>query len=275
VATLLGGGLGNGVVSAGIALVGSLVLGGFFDVTTGTQLLELARPNHPLLQFVLRQAPGTYQHSLQVSNLAEQAAERLGADAMLTRVGALYHDCGKALHPEHFIENQAEGDNIHDRLTPEESAHLIIDHVTNGLVLARRHRLPRRVTAFVAEHHGTMLTIYQYRRAVEAAGGDASAVDESLFRYPGPRPQSVETALMLLADGVESKVRADRPATVDDIDRLVKKMIDERLALGQLDDCPLTMKDLQVVRESFVATLKGVFHSRLKYPEEKRAVRPD
>jgi hypothetical protein len=255
--------------------VGALVLGGFFDVTTGVQLLELARPNHPLLQFILRQAPGTYQHSLQVANLAEQAAERLGANPMLTRVGALYHDCGKALYPENFIENQADGDNIHDRLEPLESAQLIIQHVADGLALARRYRLPRRVAAFIAEHHGTMLTIYQYRRAVEAAGGDEAAVNEADYRYPGPRPQSVETALLLLADGCEAKMRADRPRTEEDVDRLVKQVIDQRLALGQLDDCPLTMQDLQAVRESFVATLKGAFHGRLQYPEEKRAARPD
>jgi putative nucleotidyltransferase with HDIG domain len=274
-ATLLVAALANGVASAGIALLGSLVFGGFFDVTTGVQLLELARPNHPLLQFVLRQAPGTYQHSLQVANLAEQAAERLGANPMLTRVGALYHDSGKAQHPQYFVENQIESENIHDRLDPGTSAAAIIRHVADGMEMARRYRLPRRVAAFVVEHHGTLRANYQYQRALKEAGGDASKVSDTSFKYPGPRPQSVETALLMLADGCEAKIRSDRPHTVEDIDRIVKKVIDDRVSQGQLDDCPLTLRDLQVVRESFVATLKGMFHARLQYPEEEKPAQAD
>jgi cyclic-di-AMP phosphodiesterase PgpH len=245
-------------------------LGNVFDITTSLQLIELSRPDHPLLQFVLREAPGTYQHSLQVSNLAEQAGERICANTLLIRVGALYHDIGKALHPQYFIENQlSSAANVHNSLDPYTSAGIILGHVNDGLELARRHRLPTRIRAFIAEHHGTLKTFFQYKRALEAAGNDPSLVDEGRFFYPGPRPQSKETALLMLADGCEAKTRADHPANEDDLDRIVKAVIDDRLARGQLDDTDLTVRDLQAVRASFVTTLKGMFHSRLRYPEEK------
>ncbi len=259
----------NGGVSASLTLVGFFLLGGLFDITTSLQLIELARPDHPLLQFILRNAPGTYQHSLQVANLAEQAAERIGANAMLIRVGALYHDCGKALHPQYFVENQLDGVNVHEALDPYASAEIIIGHVLDGLTMARRHRLPSRVRAFVNEHHGTLKTAFQYKRALEAAGNDPAKVDEAKFQYPGPRPQSKETALMMLADGCEAKARSDRPRTEEDLQRIIKAVVDDRVARGQLDDTGLTMRDLQLIRESFVNTLKGMFHPRLEYPEEK------
>jgi putative nucleotidyltransferase with HDIG domain len=268
-AQLLTASILNGGVSASLTLVGFFLLGSLFDITTSLQLIELARPDHPLLQFILRNAPGTYQHSLQVANLAEQAAERVGANAMLIRVGALYHDCGKALHPQYFVENQLDGVNIHETLDPYASAEIIIGHIHDGMAMVRRHRLPSRIRAFVNEHHGTLKTSFQYKRALEAAGGDPAKVDESKFRYPGPRPQSKETALMMLADGCEAKARSDRPRTVEDIDRIVKAVIDDRVAKGQLDDTRLTLRDLQLIRESFVNTLKGMFHPRLQYPEEK------
>ena len=263
----------NGAVSASLTLAGFFILGGLFDVTTSLQLIELTRPDHPLLRFILRNAPGTYQHSLQIANLAEQAAERIGANAMLTRVGALYHDAGKALHPQFYVENQLDSTgNVHELLEPAESARIIIGHVRDGLEMARRHRLPSAVRAFIAEHHGTLRTMYQYKRAVANAGGDASQVDIGQFTYPGPRPQSKETALVMLADGCEAKARADRPKVEADVDRLVKGIMDDRLANGQLDDTDLTLHDLQAIRESFVTTLKGIFHPRLEYPEERPAV---
>lgn len=273
-ATLVGAGLANGILSTSLTLVGFFILGSLFDLTTTLQLSELTRPNHPLLQRMLRQAPGSYQHSLQVANLAEQAAERIGANAMLVRVGALYHDIGKAQRPQFYVENQLDGSNIHARLDPATSAEMIIGHVKDGLDMARQHRLPSRVRAFIPEHHGTLLTRYQYTQAVQNAGGDASQVDEGAFRYPGPRPQSRETALLMLADGCEAKVRADRPTTVEEIDRIVKQVIDSRVAQGQLDDCHLTLRDLQTVRESFVSTLKGMLHARLQYPEETQPAHP-
>src|SRR5258708_1459065 len=208
---LLGAALVNGALSASLTLVGFFALGSVFDITTSLQLIELSRPDHPLLRYILRSAPGTYQHSLQVSNLAEQAAERIGANAMLTRIGALYHDAGKALHPEFFVENQLDGNNIHDSLEAEESAGIIINHIRDGLEMARRHRLPSQVRAFIPEHHGTLRTMFQYKRAVQAAGGDPAQVDPALYTYPGPRPQSKETALLMLADGSEAWLRFERP----------------------------------------------------------------
>ena len=269
-AQLLAAGLLNGAVSASLTLAGFFILGALFDITTSLQLIELARADHPLLLYILRSAPGTYQHSLQVSNLAEQAAERIGANAMLTRVGALYHDAGKTLHPQFFVENQLDGNNIHDSLEPAESARIIINHISDGLDMARRHRLPSSVRAFIPEHHGTLRTMYQYTRALQAAGGDAAQVDASQFTYPGPRPQSKETALLMLADGCEARARAERPKTEADLDRVVKAVIDDRLANGQLDDTDLTLHDLQLIRESFVSTLKGVFHPRIEYPSSAK-----
>ena len=269
---LLAAGLINGAISASITLAGFFILGGLFDITTSLQLIELARPDHPLLRYILRNAPGTYQHSLQVSNLAEQAAERIGANAMLTRVGALYHDAGKTLHPQFFVENQLDGNNIHDSLAPEESARIIINHIPDGLDMARRHRLPSSVRAFIPEHHGTLRTMYQYTRALQAAGGDPAGVDANQFTYPGPRPQSKETALLMLADGCEASARAQRPKDEADIDHIVRSVIEARLASGQLDDTDLSLRDLQLIRELFVSTLKGVFHPRIEYPASQKPV---
>ncbi|MBM4422884.1 MAG: HDIG domain-containing protein [Chloroflexi bacterium] len=269
IATLLAASLINGVLSAALTLVGFFVLGNIFDICTSIQLIELARPNHPLLQFLLRQAPGTYQHSLQVANLAEQAAERIGADAALIRVGALFHDVGKAIHPEYYVENQIEGQNPHDGLLPEVSAQVIIEHVPNGLRMAAKHRLPSVIRDCIAQHHGTNLTYFQYQRAVGAVGGDESKVDKSKFRYPGPKPQTRETALLMLADGCEAKSRSDRPRTKEELEKIVKYIIDRSVAATQLDECSLTLHDLKLIRESFNETLKGFFHSRIVYPEEK------
>lgn len=267
VAQLTAASMINGGISAVLPLLTFFILGGVFDVTTSLQLVELARPDHPLLRLILRNTPGTYQHSLQVANLAEQATERIGGNVMLIRVGALYHDAGKALHPQYFIENQLDQSNIHDELEPAVSAHVIIRHVTDGLELARKHRLPSRIKDFIAEHHGTLMTVYQYKRAVEAVGGEAGKIDKGKFQYPGPRPRSRETAILMLADGCEAKTRSDRPRTEEDIDRIVKGLIEDRLSQGQLNDCDLTLHDLQEIRASFVNTLRGIFHPRVQYPE--------
>jgi putative nucleotidyltransferase with HDIG domain len=230
-------------------------------------LVELSRPDHPLLRYILLNAPGTYQHSLQVANLAEQAAEQIGANPLLTRVGALYHDCGKALNPQYFIENQIpDMPNLHDALTPEASARVIIDHVTRGEEMARRHRLPKAIIAFILEHHGTTMTRFQYGRAVNEAGGDASEVDAEKFRYPGPIPQTRETALVMLADGSEARTRAQRPPTEHALRTLIKDTIDTRIAEHQLDKVHLTPRDLNIILEIFTSTLKGVYHPRLEYP---------
>jgi hypothetical protein len=258
----------NGIASASLTVLLQFFLAQFLGMTTALQLMEISRPDHPLLQFILRNAPGTYQHSLQVANLAEQAAERIGADPLLTRVGALYHDAGKALNPVFFVENQPPGNlNPHDDLDPVTSAQTIIQHVADGLELARQYRLPRRIQDFIAEHHGSMLTRYQYVRAVQAAGGDEKMIDEVQFRYSGPRPKSRETAILMLADGCEARVRADHPKDADELRVLIKTVVSERVASGQLDKTMLTLRDLDKIVDSFTATLRGIYHPRIQYPQ--------
>jgi len=268
VATLAGASALNGIAAASLTLLLQFFLAQLLGMTTALQLMEIARPDHKLLQLILRNAPGTYQHSLQVANLAEQAAEQIGADTLLTRVGALYHDVGKALNPIFFIENQAPGStNPHDELDPVSSAQIIIKHVTDGLALAREHRIPVRIQDFILEHHGTMLTRYQYINAVKATNGNEDQVDAERFRYPGPRPQSRETAILMLADGSEARLRAERPTSEEEIRRLVKDIIQNRLTNGQLDDTDLTLADLDTIADSFTATLRGIYHPRIEYPK--------
>ncbi|MFN8411230.1 MAG: HDIG domain-containing protein [Anaerolineales bacterium] len=260
----------SGFAAASVTLLLQYLLAQALGLTTALQLLDISRPDFPLLQFFLRSAPGTYQHSLQVANLAEQAAEKIGADPLLTRVGAQFHDIGKALNPTFFIENQVPGsENTHQDITPEESAATIIRHVTDGIQLAKKHRLPGRLHDFILEHHGTLITRYQYNQAMEAAKGDVSMVDISKFRYPGPRPTSRETALLMMADATEARARAERPATDDELRALVRSVIDTVQKFGQLDDTVLTLRDLNLITESFVSTLRGTYHSRIQYPNAK------
>ncbi len=262
----LTGAVTNGVISASLALAGLFLLGPLFDLPTTFRLLELSRPDHPLLQRLLREAPGTYHHSLVVASLAEQAAERIGLNPLLVRVGAYYHDIGKVARPYFFAENQLEGANPHDQLDPHTSAQVIIGHVQDGLELARRYRLPSWVRAFITEHHGTSRAGFQYERAVEQAG-DPAWVNEADFRHRGPRPRSRETALVMLADRCEAAVRARRPTTPEELAQVVEEIFGEVLQTGQLDDCPITLRELNEVQQSFVYTLKGVFHPRLPYPK--------
>jgi len=262
-----------GMASSSLALVSQYFLAQSLGLTTALQLIEISRPDFPLLQFFLRNAPGTYQHSLQVANLAEQAAELVGADALLTRVGALFHDVGKAMNPMFFIENQPQGEtNTHDDLDPAEAAAAIIAHVTDGAAMARKHRLPRRIDDFILEHHGTMITRYQYNQAIERADGAASKVDVGNFRYPGPRPRSRETALLMLADGSEARARAQRPQTEDEIRQIVLSTIESTQKQGQLDNTPLTARDLSAITDAFVTVLRGAYHPRVNYPKENSAV---
>ncbi len=271
-ATYSGAAVLNGIASASLTVLLQFFLAQFLGMTTALQLMEITRPDHKLLQLLLRNAPGTYQHSLQVANLAEQAAENIGADTLLTRVGALYHDVGKVLNPAFFIENQAPGSlNPHDEMDPKTSAQVIISHVTDGLELARKHRLPVRIQDFILEHHGTMITRYQYISAVKAAGGDESQVDMEAFRYPGPRPQSRETAILMLADGSEARVRAERPGNVDELKELIKSVIQNRMNSGQLDGTDLTLNDLEAISDSFATTLRGIYHPRIEYPQLETA----
>ncbi len=261
--------LANGLLLSPMLTIAGFFLVGLFGVTTVVQLQDLSRLDHPLLQQLLRRAPGTYHHSIMVANMAEQCAERIGANSTLVRVGAFYHDIGKMNRPPFFTENQENqgGSNPHDSLDPYTSARIIISHVTDGLEMAKQYRLPQRIQDFIAEHHGTRVIKLFYDRA--KAGMDeeeAEQIDRARFQYPGPRPRSRETGLVLLADTVEAASRAMQPTNGKEIERLVNKLIDEHLQAGQLDESDLTMGDLQIIRSSFIETLKGRFHVRVRYP---------
>ncbi len=270
-ATMLAMSLLGGVLSAGLAIALLYLSGVLFDVTTVVQLSELSRLSHPLLQQMVTQTPGTYHHTLMVAHLAENAAERIGADALLTRVGAYFHDIGKLNNPQFFVENQLEGFNPHDRLDPLTSSTILRNHVTDGLKLAAKYRLPTRLRAFIAEHHGTTKTQYQYMQACQASG---QAVDADAFRYPGPRPRSKETAIVMLADGSEAVVRAGRFATFEEIDNALRQLFADRLADHQLDDSDLTLHEIELVRQSFLETLRGVYHPRMQYPPQPAEALP-
>ncbi|MCB0194828.1 MAG: HDIG domain-containing protein [Anaerolineae bacterium] len=266
-------GLLNGILlSTGLSLIGLLIIGNLFGITTSIQLADLGRPTQPLLRQLLLKAPGTYHHSLMVSNLAEQAAERIGADSLLVRVMAYYHDIGKMQRPYFFIENQPTGmTNVHEKLDPQVSAQIIISHAKDGLDLAQKYRLPRAIRDGIAQHHGTSLVKFFYYQAVEAAKEKGEEVDEAAFRYPGPRPQTRENGILMLADGSESAVRALKPRSTDEIDEIVQKIIAHNLNSGQLDECDLTIADLRNIRNAFVDILQGVHHPRIKYPEPASA----
>jgi len=267
---------------AAVAAVGSFaVLGKLFGILTVFQLLELANPSQPLLRRLLVETPGTYHHSIMVGNLAEHAAEVIGADPLVTRVAAYYHDIGKLANPLGFIENQAGGENVHDRLEPEVSAQILKQHVVDGIDLAYRAKLPKAVIAFIPQHHGTAIMSYFHARAREAAAAPhgglatepgrkaADAVDQRKFRHAGPKPQTREAALIMLADGVEASVRSlssrDEPA----IRAMVTRIIEERLSDGQFDECDLTLRDVERIKDAFVGQLLGMYHTRIAYPQNK------
>jgi putative nucleotidyltransferase with HDIG domain len=273
---LFGLSLVNGLLVSGFSVLLQYLLAPLLGQITPLQLLELSRPDHPLLSHLMHHAPGTYQHSLQVANLAEQVAELIDANSLLTRVGALYHDVGKTINPQYFIENQAPGQlNTHDDLDPAESAAVIISHVTYGLELAHKNRLPKRIQDFIAEHHGDMVPQYQWTQALKSVNGDASQLDKNFFRYPGPRPQSRETALVMLADGCEARVRAKRPETKEALREMIKDTVDKRVSNGQLDYTDLTLQDLDTIVNTFTATLRGVYHPRVEYPTFDVPTRPN
>ena len=261
----------NGGLSASVAMIGYLVLGNLFGITTSLQLTELSRPTHPLLRQLLLKASGTYHHTIVVSNLAERAAAAIGADAFLTRVGAYYHDIGKTVRPYFFTENIVDITSPHDKLDPLTSAQIIISHVSDGIDLANKYRLPARIQDFIREHHGRTLVKYFYVQAQREAG-DNEIVDEANFRNPGPSPRSKETAILFLADVCEAAVRAVRPATREELEALVNRLIDERVAEGELNDSNLTFRELQVIKEVFLQVLQGVHHPRIQYPELVRRV---
>ena len=253
----------NGLLSASLTVGTFSILGRMFGITTTIQLLELSDPTQPLLRRLLNEAPGTYHHSIMVGNLAERAAERVGADPLLVRVGAYYHDIGKLTRPYFFIENQFDGKNVHDTLDPQTSARVVAAHVRDGLELAERYRLPPRVREFIAEHHGTRLVSYFYQRASREGDGQ---VDVSQYGYPGPRPRSKEAGIVMLADSVEAVVRSAKDHSPENVAALVRKVVDERVAESQLDDCDLTIRDVEEIKKAFTAILMGMYHPRIEYP---------
>jgi putative nucleotidyltransferase with HDIG domain len=258
----------NGLVSAMLAVGATYVLGRMFGITTTMQLLELANPTQPLLRRLLMEAPGTYHHSIMVGNLGERAAEEVGADPLLVRDGAYYHDIGKLKRPYFFVENQAGGENVHETLEPEVSADIVRAHVRDGVELCEQYGVPPAVRALIPQHHGTRLVSFFYDQAVDAASETGQATpDPARFKYPGPRPQSKEGAILMLADSVEAAARASRDHSADAIAALVEKLVMGRVAEGQLDDCDLTLRDVQRIKDAFRAILVGMYHPRIEYPE--------
>jgi cyclic-di-AMP phosphodiesterase PgpH len=278
----LAGAAGAGALIATVLTLGTFsLLGNLFGILTPSQLLELANPSQPLLRRLLIETPGTYHHSLMVGNLAERAASAIGADPLLARAAAYYHDIGKLANPLAFIENQASGENIHDQLEPEDSATILKQHVADGIDLAYKARLPKPLIAFIPQHHGTAIMGYVYGRAREAAarpyGGQgtragktaADAVDQRRFRHGGPKPQLREAAILMLSDGVEASVRSLSSRDEATIRAMVSQIIQERLSDGQLNECDLTIRDLENIREAFVGQLLGMYHQRIAYPQNK------
>jgi putative nucleotidyltransferase with HDIG domain len=271
IAQLAVAGLVNAVLSVILAVGGFAVLGNVFGILTVFQMLELANPANPLLRRLLLETPGTYHHSVMVGNLAERAAETIGADPLLARVAAYYHDIGKMKNPLAFIENQAGGPNIHDELSPETSARIIAAHVRDGVDLAQEYSLPPQVASFIPQHHGTAVMGYFAGKAVQ----EGDAPDADAFRYPGPKPQTREAAIVMLADGVEASVRSLPRKEDADIREMVDRIVDGRLADGQLDDSNLTLRDIGRIRESFVEQLLGMYHQRISYPDNVLPIERD
>jgi putative nucleotidyltransferase with HDIG domain len=256
----------SGAGSGLLAFAGMAMFGHLFRITTVFELRELADPNHPLLRQLLLRTPGTYHHSLLVANLAERAAEVIGADPLVARVGAYYHDIGKMRNPTGFIENQT-GTNPHDELDPIVSAGIVAAHVRDGLALAERYHLPPMIREMIPAHHGTSVVKYFYQLA-QSRGQNP---DEAAFHYPGPRPRSKEAAIVMLADGTEASVRSLAEKKPETIRAMVERIVGDRLSEGQLDECDLTLRDIQRIKDAFCELLLGVYHERIPYPEDRIA----
>ncbi len=259
-------GVANGLACTIMVMFLLPIFEALFDVTTDFTLMELSDLNRPLFRRLVIEAPGTYHHSLMVGNLVEAVARDVGANGLQARVGAYYHDIGKLAKPEYFFENKGENVNKHEKLTPRMSALILASHTKEGIDLAKREKLPRIVIDAIGEHHGTTIMAYFYRRALEYDSHDSVNADD--FRYPGPRPRSKETALIMLADSAEAAVRSLEGATAPKIRAIVTKIIEARASDGELDESGLTLNDIAVVREKFIQLLTGVFHSRIPYPSQ-------
>ena len=264
---LSGVGILNALLSVALAAGSFAVLGNVFGIMTLFQLLELANPSNRLLRRLLLETPGTYHHSVMVGNLAERAAETIGADPLLARVAAYYHDIGKMKNPLAFIENQGGAHNIHDDLSAETSARIISGHIRDGIDLGYEHGLPVQIIGFIPQHHGTGVMTYFHTKALREAGGRDELVDERTYRYPGPKPQSREAAIIMLADGVEASVRSLDEKDEESIRAMVDRMVDSRVEDGQLDEAELTLRNIAQIKDAFVGQLLGMYHSRIKYPD--------
>jgi cyclic-di-AMP phosphodiesterase PgpH len=266
-AQLAGAGIVNAALSVILAVGSFAVLGNVFGIMTVFQLLELANPSNRLLRRLLLETPGTYHHSVMVGNLAERAAETIGADPLLARVAAYYHDIGKMKNPLAFIENQAGAHNIHDDLNAETSARIIAGHIRDGIDLGYEYGLPVQIIGFIPQHHGTSVMSFFHGKALREVGGRDDVVDENTFRYPGPKPQSREAAILMLADGVEASVRSLDEKDEASIRAMVDRIVDGRVEDSQLDDAELTLKNIAQIKDAFVGQLLGMYHSRIKYPD--------
>jgi putative nucleotidyltransferase with HDIG domain len=251
-------------VSAAVSFVLLPVFEVATKVTTDLTLLELSDPNRPLVRRLATEAPGTYAHSIAMANLCESACNAIGANGLLARVGCYYHDVGKLKKPLYFVENQASGVNPHDKLKPDASAAIIRNHVKEGIALAEEHKLPEVVKAFIPEHHGTMEIAYFLGRARERQSDGEIRIED--YRYPGPKPRSVETTVVMLADGVEAALRVIADLTPEKLRGMIDHIIQQRIEAGQLEESPVTIAQLARIREEFMRVLAGAHHGRIDYP---------
>lgn len=259
-----------GVVLSGILAVGLLpFFESIFDVVTNIKLLELSNPNQPLMKKLIMEAPGTYHHSMMVANLAEAAAELVGGNPVIARVGAYYHDIGKTKRPYFFGENQIARDNPHDKITPNLSTLIILSHTKDGLEMAKEQKIPKVIQDIIVQHHGTTLVKYFYFKAKKEAE-NPDEIKEEDFRYPGPIPNTKEAGILMLADSVEASVRSITDPTKGKIEEMVNNIINDKLNNRQLVDCDLTLKDVEIIRKSFLKTLDGIYHHRIEYPSEAK-----
>lgn len=258
-----------GVLISGVLTIGILpFIENTFDVVTTLKLLELSNPNSPLLRKLLMESPGTYHHSMLVANLAEMAAEEVGANPVVTRIGAYYHDVGKTSRPYFFKENQIGNENPHDKITAALSARIIISHVKDGVELAKEYKLPKVIQDIIAEHHGTTFVRYFYITEKNNSD-DPDSINEDDYKYPGPIPSTKESGIIMLADSVEAAVRSITEPTSEKIEQMVSNIIDGKIKDKQLNNCDLTFKDLDKIKECFLKALKGIYHQRIEYPTEK------
>lgn len=263
IAFYIGAALVSGVLSGALTLGILPFFESAFGILSTMRLIELSSPNHPLLKKILTETPGTYHHSLMVANLAEAACEAIGANGLLARVGCYYHDIGKTNRPGFFIENQVNGYNPHDNLSPEASKDIIISHAVDGADILKKNKLPKEIIDVAEQHHGTSLLKFFYHKAKEMNPNIA----EGSFRYPGPKPQTKEIAIISVADSVEAAVRSMKEPNAEKIHRLIQSIIKDKVIDGQFDECDLSFKEIKKIEESFCSTMNGTFHSRIEYPK--------